>query len=255
MKRALRYRLDLLAVLTQKELKVRYKSSFLGYLWSVANPLAMTLVFFLAFKVIMRIQIENFMLFLIAGLFPWQWFSNSVGMAPGILLANSSLIKKVSFPRDFILLTMVVQDMLHYLFAVPVLVAVVLLYGIKPTLAWLYGFPILLALQFLLTYGVSLIISSVNLFFRDLERLTQIFLMLLFYATPIFYSENMVPVEYRYLLKMNPLSPLIVSWRNLYMSGTIDFGYLIETSCWALFVFVLGKLVFKKLSSKFAEVL
>jgi len=255
MNRALQYRLDLLTVLTQKELKVRYKSSFLGYIWSVAHPLALTLVFFLAFKVIMRIQIENFMLFLIAGLFPWQWFSNSVGMAPGILLGNSSLIKKVSFPRHFILLTMVVQDMLHYLFAVPVLVAVVLLYGIKPTVAWIYGFPVLLALQFLLTYGVVLIISSVNLFFRDLERLTQIFLMLLFYATPIFYSESMIPEKYRYLLTLNPLSPLIVSWRNLYMSGTIDFGYLLETFGWALFIFLLGKLVFNKLSSKFAEVL
>ena len=255
MNRALRYRIDLLTVLTQKELKVRYKSSFLGYIWSVANPLAFTLVFFLAFKVIMRIQIENYVLFLITGLFPWQWFSNSVGAAPGVLLGNATLIKKVNFPRNYILLTMIVQDMIHYLFAVPVLIAVVLIYNIRPTVAWIYGFPILLALQFLVTYGVVMIISSVNLFFRDLERLTQIFVMLLFYATPIFYSESMIPEQYRYLLSINPLSPLIVSWRNLFMSGTIDLGYLFATLCWSLALYAFGKLVFNKLSTKFAEVL
>ena len=89
-----RYYFDLLLALTQKEIKARYKSSFLGYLWSIANPLSLALVFFLAFKVFMKIPIENYALFLIAGLFPWQWFANSVVGSAGVYLGNASLIKK-----------------------------------------------------------------------------------------------------------------------------------------------------------------
>jgi lipopolysaccharide transport system permease protein len=255
MNRAVRYRLDLLTVLTQKELKVRYKSSFLGYLWSVAHPLALTLVFFLAFKIIMRIQINQYVLFLIAGLFPWQWFSNSVGTAPSILLGNASIIKKVNFPRNYVVLTLVLQDMIHYLLAVPVIVVVVFFYGIRPSLAWIYGFPALMIIQFMIAYGAVLALSSVNLFFRDLERLTQIFLLLMFYATPVFYSEKMVPDSYRYLMAINPMAPLIISWRKLFMEGAVDPAYLGIALVWAVLVLIAGRYVFHKLSFKFAEVL
>jgi len=84
----LQHYIDLLIVLTQKEMKVRYKSSFLGYIWSIANPLAFAFVFFIAFKVVMKIKMENYTLFLITGLFPWQWFSNSVSLSPTIFLGN-----------------------------------------------------------------------------------------------------------------------------------------------------------------------
>jgi lipopolysaccharide transport system permease protein len=88
----IQHSIDLIIVLTQKELKVKYKNSFLGYLWSIAHPLAFAFVFFLAFKIVMRVEVEDYALFLIAGLFPWQWFSNSVNASALVFLGNASIV-------------------------------------------------------------------------------------------------------------------------------------------------------------------
>ncbi|MCC6346462.1 MAG: ABC transporter permease [Nitrospirales bacterium] len=246
---------DLVIVLTQKEMKVRYKSSIFGYFWSVGHPLALAFVYFIAFKVIMKIQMEDYSLFLIAGLFPWQWFATSVNAAPVVFLGNASIIKKVNFPRSIIPLTTVLQDMIHFLLSVPVIVLFLFMYHKSPSLSWLYGIPILLVLQLLLTYGVALAVSSVSLFFRDFERLINIFITLLFYFTPIFYPETMVPKEYHHLLYANPLSPLMISWRELFLTGQLNAASLLATLFYGVIAFVGGYLVYRKLSWKFAEVL
>jgi ABC-type polysaccharide/polyol phosphate export systems, permease component len=255
MKKSMRYYIDLVTVLTHKELKVRYKSNVLGYLWSIAHPLSMAVVFYLTFKIIMRINIENYVVFLIAGLFPWQWFSNSVNTAPMVFLANASLIKKVSFPRNLIPFVQVMQDMIHFLLSIPVIALFMVLYEIPVSWSWFYGIPVLLILQFTLNYGICLFLSSINLFFRDLERLTSILTMLLFYCTPIFYSENMIPQKYTHLLSLNPLLPFIISWRNLFMSGQLDINNFLLCLIYSIVSLLAGFLVYKKLSPKFAEVL
>lgn len=251
-----RHYVDLIIVLTHKEIKVKYKNSFLGFLWSIGHPLALAFVFFIAFKIVMKIQMEDFTLFLIAGLFPWQCFANSVGAAPGMFLGNASIIKKVSFPRDIIPVTIILQDMMHFLLSIPVIILFMFVYQKTPSISWLYGIPLLLGIQFILTYGVCLALSSINLFFRDLDRLSGIFLMLLFYVTPIFYPESMVPKGYSFLLiDMNPLSPLMISWRNLFLSGSIDFSLLMVSGAYSVLIFIIGHAVYRKLSWKFAEVL
>ena len=247
--------IDLIIVLTQKEMKVRYKSSFFGYLWSIAHPLAFAFVFFVAFKVVMRIRMENYSLFLIAGLFPWQWFSNSVNMSPTLFLGNASIIKKVNFPRNTLLVATVLQDAIHFILSIPVIVFFLLIYHELPSLSWLYGIPFLLGIQFLLTYGISLLVSSINLFFRDLERLIIIFTTLLFYFTPIIYPETMIPEKYKNLLILNPIAPLMISWRNLFLSGTLNPASLMVCLAYSMLAFMIGYLVYRKLSRKFAEVL
>ena len=97
--KSLTYYRDLVQVLISKELKVRYKNTVLGYLWSVANPIAFALTFFIAFKNTLKIDIENYILYLLVGLFPWQFFANAIGQAPSMFLANANIIKKVIFPR------------------------------------------------------------------------------------------------------------------------------------------------------------
>lgn len=251
----LRYYFDLISVLTRKELKVRYKNSLLGYIWSIANPLAFAFVYFIAFKVVMKIKMEDYSLFLIAGLFPWQWFSNSAIASTGVLLGNASVIKKVRFPRSVIPLAMVLQDMIHFLISVPVVIFFLFLFHKTPSFAWIYGIPVLLSIQLLITFGFSLILSSVNLFFRDIERLVLIIITLMFYFTPIIYSESMIPAKYEYMVILNPLAFLMISWRNLFLKGTLDAYYLVISFLYALLFFLSGCLVYKKLSYRFAEVL
>jgi len=249
------YHLDLLSVLLAKELKVRYKNSILGYLWSLLNPLTMALIFYFAFKVILRVPIENYSFFLITGLFPWQWFSNSVSSSTGILLGNASIIKKVNFPRHFIPLANVLNDLTHFLLTIPVIAGFGLFFGVYPTLWWFVGIPALLLAQFLITYGLSLFVASANLFFRDLERLVGIFLMVLFYGTPIFYDLTLVPESLRAYLYLNPMTGIISCWRELFLKGSFYFSFYIIYLSYALLVFLFGLFVFRKLSPRFAEVL
>jgi lipopolysaccharide transport system permease protein len=255
MKQSVRYLLDLIIVLTQKELKVRYKNNVLGYLWSVANPLAFAFVFYIAFKTIMKIQMENFALFLIAGLFPWQWFANSISSTPTIFLSNASIIKKVNFPKNIIPLTIVLQDMIHFILSIPVIMLFMGIYHKPIGLIWFIGIPILLIIQFMITYGIALAVSSINLFFRDLERLITILVTLILYFTPIFYPETMLPVKFAPYLKLNPLAPLIVSWRNLFLKNELDVTYLMISFGYGLLFLLLGYLIYRKLYWKFAEVL
>lgn len=247
--------IDLITVLTQKEMKVRYKNSFLGYVWSILNPLAFAFIFFIIFKVVMRIQMENYTLFLITGLFPWQCFFNSVNMSPRVFLANASIIKKVNFPRNVALLAVVLQDMIHFILAIPVIVFFMVVYGKQPSFSWFYGIPILLCIQLFMTYGITLAVSSINLFFRDLERLTAIFTMFLFYVTPIIYPETMIPAKYRYLIDLNPVAPLMISWRNLFLEGTLKLELLAISLAYGVAAYLTGYFIYKKLSWKFAEVL
>jgi len=248
--------LDLITILTQKEMKVRYKSTFFGYIWSIAHPLAFAFVFFMAFKVIMRIQMEGYAVFLIAGLFPWQWLSNSVNASPMVFFTNAALIKKVKLPRNILPLATVLQDMIHFLLSIPVIVLFLFIYHRSPSFSWFYGIPLLLSIQLLMTYGLSLLISSINLFIRDLERLTAICMTLLFYFTPVIYPDTMIPERYKTLvLFVNPLSSLMVSWRNLFLKGTLELPLVAASAMYSLFVLAVGYLVYAKLSWKFAEVL
>jgi len=249
------YYIDLIFVLTAKEIKVKYKNSFLGYLWSLLYPLSMAVVFYFAFKFIMKVPVENFTLFLISGLFPWHWFSNSVASSTTSLLANSPLIKKVNFPRYFIPLSLVFNDAFHFIVSLPVIIGFVFFYNIPITLSWIYGVPLLILTQFFVTYGFSLIFSSINLFFRDLERLIVIGLNILFYLTPIVYNIELVPEKFRIYFLFNPLFGIIEGWHNLFLKGFVDWKLYGISLFQCLIIFLIGFFVFKKLSWRFAEVL
>jgi homopolymeric O-antigen transport system permease protein len=246
---------ELTFVLTKKEIKVRYKSYLLGYIWSIANPLAFALVFYFVFQVIMKIQVENYVLFLICGLFPWQWFSNSVNASPGTFLGNASLIKKIKFPRSSVVLAVVLQDAAHFALSLPVVVLFLLAYGGSPALTWIWGIPVLMFVQLLLTFGTALFLATVNLFFRDMERLVAVMMVFLFYFTPVLYSDKMIPDKYVGLLALHPVAPLIISWRNLLLDGVVNFSYVKISFVHATWIFFVGYLVYRKLSWRFAEVL
>ncbi len=255
MRQDLRYFFDLVVVLTAKEIKVRYKNSMLGYLWSIALPLCFACVFYISFKVVMRIQMENYALFLICGLFPWQWFSNSVNSSAMILLGNSSIIKKVKFPRATVCMAMVLNDGVHFLLSIPVIALFLYLHGFHPSWTWAYGLPMLFVIQFLFTYGIVLMIASINLFFRDMERLVSVLITLLFYFTPIIYSETMIPPSYQPLIALNPLASLTIAWRHLFLDGHMLVTHVSISLAWAVLLFSLGTWTFRRLSPRFAEVL
>ncbi len=246
---------DLTVVLVKKEFRIRYKSSVLGYLWSILTPLTFALVLCLAFQMVFRIGVPNYPLFLISALFPWQWFANSINVSGDTFLGNASLIKKTIFPKSVIVLAMVLQDMIHFVLSLPVIAAFTFYYRVFPSLAWLYGIPLLLIIQFALTFGAALLIASVNLFFRDMTRLVSNLVMLLFYCTPIVYTSAMIPARYQWLLYANPIAPLMINWRAVLIEGRILPDYLLWSAGHALVFLFVGYRVYERLRYRFAEVL
>lgn len=244
---------DIVLALTQKELRVRYKNYALGYLWSLAQPLAFAGVFYFAFKVVMHVPVENFVLFLLTGLFPWQWFANSITQSPMFFLNNASIIKKVAFPRHAVVVSCILQDAIHFLFSIPIIALVALVFGKYPTLMWVVGVPILMVLQMLFMIGAGLILGSINMFFRDLERLTALFMMLLFYLTPIVYSEAQIPVRFHRFLFLNPAVSFTVGWRRLFMDGQLDLIAMGWMIIHAGVVLTIGTILYRRLAPRFAE--
>jgi lipopolysaccharide transport system permease protein len=245
---------DLVLVLLGKELKVRYKNTVLGYAWSVLNPLAFAMVLFFVFKVIIRIPVPNYPLFLVTGLFPWQWFQNSVNAANGYFLGNALLIKRVRFPRIVLVFASVSNDMVHFLASILVILALMFHYRAAPSLSWLWQLPLLLLAQFLLTFGLATMVATANLFFRDLERLTNVCTLLWFYMTPITYDPAMIPARLRYVIYANPMATMVLCWRDVFLRGQLHVQLLAPALASSAVIFALGWMVYEWKKWRFAEI-
>jgi lipopolysaccharide transport system permease protein len=247
---------ELLYLLVRKELTARYKSRFLGYLWALANPFAFAFVYWIAFKFIMRLEIENYSLFLVTGLFPWVWLSTGVTQATRSYFVNASLIKKARLPRFILPLANVAQEMAHFAFALPVIFALLWFAGAMPPRAsWLWQVPLLLALQTAFAYPLALSLALANVYVRDIEYLVGIGFSLLFFATPMVYPVTLVPEAYRHWFELNPLHAMMHSWRTVFLEGTLDPGQVAYAAAFAAVSGLVAWLIYRKLAPRVGELL
>ena len=196
--RSLRNAVQLLSALTFRDLRLRYQGSVFGWAWSLLRPLALALILSFALQKVLGTGISG--VFLLTGLFPWFWFQGSVQGSTTTFVGNGGLLKKVRFPRAVLPMSIVSGNMLQFLFALPVLAVFLIIFGHDPSWSWLGAIPLLFVLQLILTAGISLFLASVTVFVRDLEHITEVLLNLLFYATPIIYSADLVPSGYRWVI-------------------------------------------------------
>lgn len=247
---------ELLYLLVVKELKVRYKSRFLGYLWALANPIAFAFVYWVAFKFIMRVEMPNYSLFLITGIFPWVWLSLGVTNGARSFLNNASLIKKASLPRAILPLSCVVQETVHFAFALPVIIAFLVFAGEYPLSAsWLWQIPLLAVLQIAFVYPLALSAALANVYVRDIENLVGIGLSLLFFVTPMVYPITMVPEAYRRWFELNPVHALMQSWRSVLLDNTLDTGYFAYAAATAAVAGIVAWILYRSLEPRVGELL
>lgn len=246
---------DLIYTLLEKELRARYKSYAFGFIWSLAQPMAFGLIYFLVFGIVMRVQVPNYPAFLVTGLFVWQWLSNSIAVGAMTFLGNAPLIKKVAFPRHYISLVVAMQDMVHFVLALPVIFFFLWYFDCKPQWSWLYGLPVLLFLQLMMAYALNLIVATLNLFFRDLERIIQVVLTMAFYLTPVVYSLDQVPERFRHLAYLNPFAMIVTCWRSVLLDGELPMNFLAAATVWTALFLVLAQAGYRRLVWRFAEVL
>lgn len=248
------YYRDLILVLLAKDFKVRYKSTFMGYAWSLMHPLVLALIFFMLFSIVLRFEVPAYALYLIAGLFAWQWIANTAIGANAYFLGNSSLIKKVRFHRATLVFASVLNESLHFVISIPVIVGFMLYYGRAPRVDWLWMLPMLVLVQLAMTFGLALLIATCNLFFRDLERLVTLAMHLLFYVTPVVYPAERMPAEYSWVLIANPFAPIVMCWHGLFYGDRVPVAQLGLAACWALACVALGWTVYAKNVWRFAEI-
>ena len=255
-KERLEYHLDVLLVLIYKEWVVKYKGTFLGYIWSVAHPLMLSVVFYIAFKIALKIPVKNYTLFLITGLFAWQWFMNSVMVGVWSFVANASIIKKTNFPRYLLPLSISILDMIHFLISIPVILVFLKIYGYKIFhISWVYQIPIVLFMQLMFAFSTGLIFGTLNVFVRDIDRLISLLLTLLMYLTPIFYSMELVPKVYRRYFYINPMVHIIELWRDVLMKGSMNMINVLLGIFDVSLILLISIFIYRKLNHKFAEYL
>lgn len=251
-----RHSAELLYLLVLKDLKVRYKSSLLGYVWALANPFMFALVYWVAFKFVMRVEMENYSLFLIAGMFPWIWLSTGITLATRIFHTNSSLVKKVNLNRFVLPLSAVVGEMVHFLFALPVIFLFLAYAGAQHLhLSWLWQIPTLIVVQLLFIYPLALAFSIANVFVRDVEYLVGVGFSMLFFATPMVYPLSMVPAPYQPYFAANPLHALISAWRGVLLEGTLQPAYLAYCLAFGAVFALLAYIMYRRLSYRIGELL
>ena len=237
----------------RKEIRGKYKGSFLGVLWSFVNPLLMTLVYAIVFPFLLRNSQEHYTTFIIIGILPWNWFTTSISQGTNSILINGGIIKKVYFPRAILPISIIVSGLVNFLISCLIIFIFLICSGIGFSFYILY-LPIIIILQFILQLGIILITSSVDVYVRDAEYIINFFVSLLFYATPILYSLDMFPKKLRFILQLNPIASLVTSYKNILYYQTfpnfMQLGYVLLLS---LFLLWIGIKIFNKLEKGFAE--
>ena len=234
-----------------RDLKVKYRRSVLGYLWSLLNPLLMMMVMNLVFSHVFRSSIENFLLYLICGQTLFSFFTESTSMAMRSVINNASLIKKIYIPKFIFPLSRVMSSFVTMSFSLMAII-IVMIFTRSP-FYWtliLTVIPIFFLLVF--SCGMSMILSSLAVYFRDVTHLWSVVTLAWTYATPIFYSTENLPPNIMMVMKLNPMYHFLNVFRNLVMYGNVPginawFGCIAS----ALFFFVIGLVVFNKLQKNF----
>ena len=211
---------------------------------------------YVVLRTFIRISVPDYGLVLLAALFPWTWFQTSLVIAVASFASNGALIKKVYFPRFVLPLATVMNNGVQYALSIPVLVILLLISGYVPNWTWLVGIPYLLLVQAVLIMGIVLFIASLNVYFRDLEHLTDVFVGLIwFYLTPVIYPLSLVPEKYHNLVLLNPMASLIEGWRALFLHNQIPGGELWPALVFAAVAAAIGSFSFRSMEGGFADAL
>ncbi len=244
---------ELLKTSIKKEVRSKYKNSFLGVLWSFLNPLLQIIVYTIIFSLILKNKQEHYAIFLCSGLIPWTFFSTAVNKSAFTFIENGNIIKKVFFPREIIPISVVTAETINFLISTMIILGFTIFGGIGIS-KYIIFYPIVLIAQYLIIIAISLVISSICVYFRDLQHFIGVILQLLFYAAPIVYSVDSIPGEYQWILKYNPMTYIINAYRNIfYYQNSIEVKPLIIMIFLGIISCVIGYAVFYKLQKRFAE--
>ena len=246
---------ELTRELTLREIKSRYKQSVLGYAWVILNPFFQMLVMAFVFSQILRFPTIGtpYAIFLYVGLLPWNLFASTLISSTNALVGNASLLTKIYFPREIFIISATLAKIVDFFLASTVFIVFMIAYQQPVTWNVLWFIPIFL-IQQLFTYGLSLILSSINLFYRDIQYVLSLVVMIWMYLTPVIYPTDIFPDKYKWIFQLNPMAVIINAYRHYlkwWYAQPHEPGLALLVSTIVAF---LGIRLFKKLEGVFADV-
>lgn len=247
-----RYR-DLVRNLVARDLRVKYKGSSIGFAWSLLHPLLLAAVYTFAFRYVIDVPIAHFPLFLLSGMLPWTFFSGSLSMATGSVADNSSLVRKVAFPRIILPVGAVASQFAQFTLMYFVIIPAGAALGPGATGALVALLPVVL-LQLVFTTGLALLLSTAYVYFRDTRHLLDVALQILFWLTPVVYAASLVPAGLRRILWLNPMAGFVTTYHAIVVDGQWpSAATLAVLSGVSLVAAIAGFVVFARHQRRFAE--
>jgi len=239
--------------LVSRNLKAKYHRSVLGLFWTLLNPLATTLIFYFVFKMVLNVKVPHYLAFIISGMLPWSFFSQTIMEGMESIVGNHGLISKVPIQIQIFPFVGTVTNFITLVLALPIVIGTAILTDVNLGSSILL-FPLYLSLLFLFTYCSATILAVLYVLLRDLRHVLGIVLQLWFYATPILYHESMIPKQYHWILYLNPIAFLFVDIHAILVQGTYpDLHHLPVTCAWVLLAICLTLLIHRFIGEDLVE--
>jgi lipopolysaccharide transport system permease protein len=246
-------RRDLFRNLVWAELTARYKTTALGVIWFVLNPVLSMIIMVLVFRVFMRVNVPHYPVFVLSALLPWTFFQMALTNASGSIPRSSGMVKKVLIPRAMIPLSAIVASWIHFLISLTVLFILMAAMSV-PFTAYILCLPAVMLLQLVFITGAGLLAASLNVFYRDIEYLLEPSMRAMFYLTPSLYPLSWVPKRFLNLYLLNPMAGIIEIYRETLVLGSFpSFALLAITSLVSLVIFVFGMIMFVRSEQYFDD--
>ena len=245
---------DMIFSLVKRELRGRYQKSILGMFWTLLNPLFQIAIYTFVFMVIFKSDIENYYVYLTAGMVPWTFFNEAVGQGASSVINNGDMTKKIYFPREVLPIASVLAKFVNMLLAFIIVFAFIIIGGVGVDLKIIWLLPLIWIQEFVLALGFTLIFSAITVYLRDMEYIVGVLMMAWIWGTPIMYSLDILPSNVVNLLKINPMTLIVSNYHDiLYYKVLPNIDNMIIVTIEAFVICIIGEIVFYKLEGGFAE--
>lgn len=245
---------DMMNNLVKRELAGRYKKSVLGFLWSFINPLFQILIFTIVFTYVFPSGIDKYYVYLMTGMIPWTFFSDSLLQGATCVVAMSDMAKKIYFPREVLPIASVTAKFKNMLFSFVIVALFLFFSGVGFDLRYLWILPFTMLVEYLMALGCALFFSAVTVYLRDMEFIVGIIVMAWIWGTPIMYAYDGLPPMIQKVIHLNPLTSVMIQYRNiLFYHRPTDWRDFLYPAVASVCILLVGALVFRKLERDFAE--
>lgn len=242
--------------LVKRDLRGRYKGSALGFLWTFLNPLLQLLVYTFVFSTVMRAGVDDYYLFLFVALVPWTFFSASVSGGASCIIGQKDMVNKIYFPREVLPISHVISQLVNMLLTFIVVIIVLILSGKGIRLSIWWTLPIVIIQEVLLASGLTMLFSAITVYFRDTQYILNVVILAWQFMSPVMYSVEQVPENLRKIFYLNPMTPIIEAYRNIFYYKEMPelHNFLLGTIMGIAFL-IIGCFAFNKMKRHFAEVM